>query len=860
MSHKWQKLLSTSPWVVLGLAFLAAAVLSIVIFPEFFITPHLEFCYNTFWTDYWGSFTLTNFFYQGGIQLWDPYDQLPLAYYCMTIGIFKFFNVMVAAIYVLFSQMSISQAEFFHQVFSGVFFLSNVFLKLTGAYLLFRKFASNRWIAVAGSIYFAVIATAMPFVTAGLSYGTYAPLLIYFTFNVFEYFRLRDILCWFLFFSILVADHPLHTLYLYQGIHFMVLACLVWAFLRVRRGQYQRLVVKQGQWMTIGLAAVASFLLILPVFYMLTGVMGDVDYSAHSRVSKIWDWHFYFTREMSIDTTSLTGFLASMAGHNGCWFGCGFVIFTLAMFGLIVSKDTRKYIVLSALVFMWMLNNPRDHFWGFIAHALNFLTNPVSFGVRIFHEFQLYFLPVWLFCLSVMGLEALRHASGKQWRVFGAVMIGVLLMAFPHLGAQERVYCLLQSLLMAWCVNGYFLKKMRFSAVALPLALLVMVEVGNMICFDRDHTLDPYLPRLHRIIGKPEAGLVGINFQNPRILPYREYFDLSVYDYDTNIFLSPQVQNVPGMFFRYTNLGRDLTPAWEFRPKHRSYSFWDSDGGKMAAYLAKDQRLIFSADYAINCSDEAFNAIVDGDQSRNVVSVCDDDGHLNLPNSVNITHEADEDRFQYSAVKFDSDQYLLKDGLVFAQILARPDLWPVNYATTFLTKDQDYIQFYIKDKDGLRRLKPAQGQIAAPDTFDFNNVRQGYFTVAFSPQEFPMNDAYVLTRTPRMEGIIKVTRWQSDNFGFDYRASRNRWLVFHYPYDRKWEISVDGQLVKFYRVNKSFIGLPLKRGEHHILLQYWPHSPLRAMLLISMVLATGLLLFLIHLALHDATPVLKPTT
>jgi len=863
MKNNWYEFLVASPWRIILLIFCCASVLAAIIFPEYLITSRIEFSSNICFGDYWGAFSLTNFFYQGGIQLWDPYDQLPLSFYCLTVGIYKIFNVLVALVFILFSNLSSFQAEFFHHVYSVVFFLSNLFLKIVGSYLLFRKFSSSRAISAVASIYFSVICSAVPFVSVGLCLGSYAPLLIYFTFNVFEYFRLKDILYWALFFSMVLAYSPLHAMYLYQGIHFMILACVIWAISRARNGFYQKIEITQkANFKRILLTAAACVLIVAPIIYMFKFQMGDVDFSAHSRVAKFWDWHYYFTRPMATgDSTSFPEFLASLIVHYCSWVSCGFAIFFLGLFGLIMSKDKRKYIFLAAILFIWMLDKPRDTFWGGLAHVLNFLTNPLSFGVRNFQEFQEYFLPIWLSLLAVIGFESLRgflkdpllkESLKIRLSVFFGAMVLILALVLPHVGMQDKIYCLVQFLILTACGYFYFFRQKRPVFLPFLLAVFIVIEIGGMICFDRS-TFKPYTPYLHIVEGKPEQGLVGIDYQNPRILPYREYFDLSQYHDQINPFFAT-FSSTPGMFYRFTNFARNFLPSVEYRPRHKAYAFWASDGGSMEQYLSKDNHLIFSADYAVKCSDATFNAILERNLQRDVVMVCDDDGQLHLPDNVKVPSIAQEKPPVYAALSFWNDQYLARGGYAYGQILVRKGLWSKYFATTFLTKDQDDVQLYIKGKDGLRKLTPAQGQIVGPYTFDINNIREGYLTVAFLPQDFPLGDAVVLTQVPSREGIVNISKWQFDNLGFDYVTPRNRWLVFHYPYDPKWEISVDGHKEKLYRVNKSFIGLPVKQGEHHILLQYWPHTPLRWMLFISMILSTFILIMLLHLALNDHAP------
>ena len=859
MKKNWQQSLISSPWPFILIVFIAAALLAAIVFPEFLVLRNIEFSLNNFFVDYWGAFTLTNFFYQGGIQLWDAYDQIPLCYYYLTLGVFKIFTIPVALIFILFSHLSSFQAEFFQHVYSVGFFLSNLFIKIIGSYLLFKKFSSNRLIPALASVYFSVMCSAVPFVTGGLSFFSYIPLLVYFTLNVFEYRRLRDILCWALFFAVLISDHLLHALYLYQGIHFMVLACIVWSATSRGKGIYRKVLTDDNAIRKVILTSAAYILMLLPIVYMLIFQMGDVDYSTHSRIAKLWDWHYYFTRDMMCNASSLTQFLSALILHNSSYISCGFGVFAFGFFGLLMSKDSRKYIILTAIVFMWLLNQPRDHLFGFVAHAINFLTNPLSFAVRDFLEFQAYFLPVWLISLAVIGVEAFRvylsslsqRLSLNRWLIFEGCMLLILAVIMPSISAPERIYCLVQFILLTAFGYSFFFDQKRLSLGVALLAFFIFIEAAAMFGFDRNHTIEPYRPQFHLVDGWPQLGLVGINYQNPRILPYREYFDLSEYHDETNPFFSSKVFGLPGMFYRFTNFNIQFSPVTEIRPRHQAYASWSSDGGEMREYLSKDLHLIFSADAAVKCSDSAFRAIVARGLQRRVAMVCDEDNRLDLPDNIRLPPAASDNPPLYSVLNFDTDHYFVKDGLAYGQILVRKDLWPQNYATTFLTKDQEYLQFYIRGKDGLRKLTQAQGQIVRPDTFDLNNIREGYFTAAFSPQEFPLGEAYVLTQTAKPEGVLKVTRWQSDNLGFDYSTSRDRWLVFHYPYDKKWEITVDHRREKLYRVNKSFIGLPISKGEHQVLLQYWPHSPLRWMLLVSMILSVMILFALIHMALYD---------
>ena len=132
-----------------------------------------------------------------------------------------------------------------------------------------------------------------------------------------------------------------------------------------------------------------------------------------------------------------------------------------------------------------------------------------------------------------------------------------------------------------------------------------------------------------------------------------------------------------------------------------------------------------------------------------------------------------------------------------------------------------------------------QGELIKPYTFDVQNIREGYLKAMFPMNDFPLYRKYLLLyRSSENQGVEGLWRRQFDNLGITYRANQNGWWVGHFPFDKKWRISVDGKQVAYYRVDESFVGFPLAQGEHKILIQYWPQSPLRIFLLLSALLAT----------------------
>lgn len=175
---------------------------------------------------------------------------------------------------------------------------------------------------------------------------------------------------------------------------------------------------------------------------------------------------------------------------------------------------------------------------------------------------------------------------------------------------------------------------------------------------------------------------------------------------------------------------------------------------------------------------------------------------------------------------------IIKNGLAFYSLELPNDFSPYLASDVF-TDDSSLLQVKI----GEKTLSSAQGNLIQPFTFDIQNMRTGYLTIALSPKSPDSEAKGELTYPADFGGgITGIWRYEPDNLGINYNAEKDGWLVFHYPYDKKWNVLVDGVKKDIYRVNYSFIGIPIGKGDHKILLQYWPQTWLREALALSIIL------------------------
>lgn len=177
---------------------------------------------------------------------------------------------------------------------------------------------------------------------------------------------------------------------------------------------------------------------------------------------------------------------------------------------------------------------------------------------------------------------------------------------------------------------------------------------------------------------------------------------------------------------------------------------------------------------------------------------------------------------------------------------------PSFYASNIFTHDH-WVRFFIQTADQkMIELTPAQGELLQPMTFDVQNIKEGKIFVALPANTSLAGMSGILLLKMRdASGITSVWLHHSDETGINFQAPEDGWLGIQYPYDPKWRIGVDGKPVHFYRVNKSFIGLPITQGEHKILIRYWPDSWLRWGLPLSAIVTSALFLILIIYSLYE---------
>ena len=702
-------------WVDIAIAIMIAYVVGIIMLPQRFWLFNTTFVdYSDSLLSYAGAFYFTNGLLHGGIQLWDRYDQMPMTFFYLNFAMYKFSNVLTALIYIPLSWFSHAPAKLFGMVFSFVFIFSAMCIRAVGAYLLLDLFVKKRWILIAGTVYGIVMLS--PQFLMGLStniiYSLF-PLMMYFLLRFFDEFQFRH-LFWFLaIWTYCISTDLFCGLgYLYQGTHFVILPGLVWMFIR-HRDKFNNIASwikpKREHIIKIGMLLVLTLVMIGPGLYMLKAHKQDYEFGLdQSRMKDPFSIKQYFERPAGWSPQEQ--FFTRMVDHTENlwslnWLYVGGVAIFFTLFGLCTLKDSRKWILLGAMALFFAINCPRDSTGiGMMAHWINALSNPIKFLPRSYHLACSLLLPFLMLPLCVAGFARFwEEKKGVGLRVAWVLFFGIGVMIFGIVPFEARKTLLIMTFLLL--LLSLIPQKRRIITVILFVALFSVDALAMSKYLSGMINTILVVPR--PVLARPDLGLISMEYQNPNILPVRHFSSIMQHSgVDTYLFES--CTNMPGLMFRYTNFLRYYQRISNYLPRHTSFAHWVKDGGRMYNYVQAIPTMMYLADQ-VTVDDKA--------RTLQVVAV-----------SPQPDVELKKAQLSVNQMTFHKEK-----DYVLASFRMPPAL-PRYYATVILSPDEQMFELNINGQ----RYTPAQGSLVRPMTFDVNNVRDGYVSVALplAPRSF----------------------------------------------------------------------------------------------------------------------------
>ena len=853
-----------------------------VIFPELMVQLNyspVRFMDSEFL--YAAVFSLAQNFFSLRLQLWNVFDQMPMAFVYLTGGM-TYANVITGLSYTLSSSFSSDQGQLFFANYAIVYNVISTVIRGIGVYLLVSLFTRNTSTMLLTSIFAATVASVPNYL--GLNCGSlYAlfPFVSFFLLRWIDTRRSLDLILLLLSLMVGVAFDPLVGLgYFYQGVHFLILSALLWlgvAWFRntlpvTSQAQTSSGIARKWHW-------VAALVLIAVVMGPWTALLltnyGDYELAHEtSRFANILSVSAYFERQHFGASPRLLPALMVVYSKNQWAFQWLFLGWTFVFFvfcGIVLSRDRRKHIFLLTATAFWLLQFPRDpgSVWS-VAHWANALTNPFSSVVRSAHMTGAFLLPYALLPLFVLGVDSFfrhcrREISFPTAARFSVLLALVAIVAVTGIRYSIRSTGLSSSIEVAYIavIPVLFLSVMLASRisriqsrkiVAGAIAVLALSIAMDLVAL-RQYVYDVARQMqvvAHKFEGIPERFLpIRVDRQNPRMLPVREHYVFESPG-QPSAYIGTDPINMQGLFYQYANLGKFLEKPSNYKPRHKAYRNLHFDP-VFRTYLARDTRLSFLADVAVRDEPGVFEQLVDQGLERRaiVVSGADDmaDSYTADIGSRVRTSQTETSQSAWHEIRFrvrDAIEAHDDDGGARRLLFRLSDSFPKWLASTPLTDDRENLSVRLDDME----LIPVQGWLDRPGRFDLQNIRQGALAILVTEESATDADKEVVLRyrftSPVNAGNVRI--FTPDEIGFTLQLEKPRWLVMHMPYDERWRFSVNGKNWPHYRANRSFTAVQLPAGSNVILVSYWPGSPLRWLIPASFVVCLAVLVFLFGIA------------
>ncbi len=852
---------------------IAAMLINLVVaawlYPEFF--THLDFRLvegNETCAPMQGVFSLISQFYQGGLQLFDRYDLINGAYTQLSVGMYTPVYFLIALGYIILSPLVKQPALFFHHWEVFAYFTFGLLLRTFGTYLLAFYMTKSRLTAVITTVWVNCFCAIALIHLGGLSISMvhdYLPLLLFCLVYYWETRSFKAIVASVLVFLLAVNNGVLYGLgYFYQTLHLFLFDMLIIWFL-FQRGR-KPLLKDKINWNTVVKVAAVAFVILLPVWFWAQSLVHDFEMAGsglggtqgrfnriYNPVAMMHDPLRYFVSAKDI-LSHAYDFTVSGWYLNATFVGITSIV--LAVIGLTLAKHSYKYVFMTSAVMMGFLNVPSTQGgWMVWAHWIDTVTDPFCFLVRTFHmSLLLWYLTLAIpICLGVRACIAIvRQQFDKIYAnridYLKGALLGLLAGSFFIPNPQIKNYAVdVLGLFLVFLIvfdTRKFSVSTRIRTAAVLFLVIMGIEFRALNTYIHTPSVDMNMmywdglrikPRIYQPMYSPAVPMV-LDYQNPRVLPVRFF-----YRADSQVIfpLLVELEGMFGQFYGYMPLATRLAQEGSlYVPREKIFKGVDKDG-LIQEYIHRDGRIMYMADAAIAPDPQKFAAILASHLDRRVVQA--EGGHAELIQNfkdLNLPAALPQNflRHDYAFTLEKARSRRRPEGMEYQWPL--PKDFPKYLATGVLTPDV-YLWHCLVNG---RELLPAQGALVYPGTFDVNNLRDGYMTVLLSQDDVlgpePLQ-LHVLTPAELKE----VWRNTEDQFGLTYTAARDGWWVIHMPYDPHWQLFVDGLKTPVTQINHYFIGTPLSAGEHKILLSYWPESPLRALVLLSTLMAWAVMAF-----------------
>jgi len=825
-------------------------------------------------------------FLHGGIQLWNRYDQIPFSYLHLCGGIYTPDHLITAASYALLNFFKASASgETFYRFFVVFFHSFALLLRTIIGYLLLKRFCDSRFVIFVLLVMLNTVLSSHMHQGFGLIFVYMMFILVmHVTLSFFEEPSFRNLLLIVGAYGLVASASPLFSAsYFYLGFHCFAFSALVWAFFKnrekIKSAWGTALVFDRTKKIDAAVTAAFLIILLLPAVLMLLHAGHDYQFASESsRFNDMLSISEYFKRPAfwGPQNELLPNFVNFHVNNwGGSWIFVGIFTITTALFGFLVSKDSRKYVfALTTLLFI-LMNSSRDSHGLFylntVFHWWHAITSPFKFIPRSFHMTGAMLIPYALLPLMAMGLQRMvdlirqQEPLSSQTKIaiaaWGTVLVGLTLSYKYMIKIPPDVwmYLVINLVLVIFgLVALLLLRRSRFRAVLFMVVVcaLALIDMSKLTTYFK-----LFYVELHGLVSKQihyagptKSPLPVLEFKNPAVLPNQDRFNgHSVDNEEDQCFFNGQAVS-RGLIFGAVNLGRYSMPANQYQPRHMAYTPVERNKS-LIDYIQASRKIVSFAPYAVAEGTGIFDSLVKSALADKIIVLGGKAGLAteNMhPWGDPLPHSLPEEKKSIMTLELDMSKSIVRDmGEFNVFSLPAPEECRSWEGTTVFAPMPDGPVVQLQGLQNAE-LEIQQGLLTKPYAYEVNTFQVGRLSFSL-PKAFDLKSVRPVLKLTRVldNGVVGILKNTPDRLDFSFASEKSGFVLFHMPYDPKWKILVDGVETEIYPANISFMAIPISAGKHDVSLRYWPKSVLRPLLWLSSIASVLGLVFLLGLCFKD---------
>ena len=121
------------------------------------------------------------------------------------------------------------------------------------------------------------------------------------------------------------------------------------------------------------------------------------------------------------------------------------------------------------------------------------------------------------------------------------------------------------------------------------------------------------------------------------------------------------------------------------------------------------------------------------------------------------------------------------------------------------------------------------------EVFNINSLKENYLILKLDNRNLS-EIKYINIKFDLNYTLLNIFNNSMDNLSFNYNAEDDGYLIVNYPYDKKWNISVNNIHSNIYKANKYFFAFKINKGNNKIAIKYNDEYQLKILIYISIIL------------------------